>query len=65
VASSVVSGEVTISAHYSDQFGSFSLLETGPALGFRHIADADNPPPHPLHGRQRSRMRLGPSHGDL
>jgi hypothetical protein len=63
VASSVVSGEGTISAHYSDQFGSFSLLETGPALGFRYIADADNSPPHPLHGRQRSRKRVCPNHG--
>jgi hypothetical protein len=65
VASSVVSGEVAISAHDSDQFGSFSLLKTGPALGFRHIADADNPPPHPLHGRQRNRKRICPNHGDL
>jgi hypothetical protein len=47
VASSVISGEVAISAHDSDQFGSFSLLETGPALGFRHIADADNSPTAP------------------
>src|SRR4030095_6334507 len=55
VSSSVVGGKLAISTHDGNEFRSLSLLKTGSALAFSDIPNADNPPPHPLHGRQRRR----------